>query len=481
MLQIDRNQILHLSIEEMIGQRIAALGISGSGKTNTVATLIEELLPHLAMTIVDVEGEYFGLKERYTLVVAGRSEHSEVPLFVENAAALAEMSLRRGISVILDLSEYDQDEMQAILLVYFERLWTLSTSLKSPYEIVIEEAHEFVPQGLRTPLKAILTRFALRGRKRGVGVILASQRSAKIEKDLLTQANLLFLQNVVHPTDLSVYKDLIPLPAKQVEQQVRDLVPGEAFVVRGKQVDRVSIRKRYTFHAGATPTIGEAQPHLKRIDATILQELREMTARSVSESGSDETSRLKKRLKDAEAKITEQQAVIQRQREQIELLSKLSVQITHSDLLAIPATLEIEQATVQTMQMPALAVQAVPAPRVVASTVSTKMIEPPAPFHEAKFRSLQVRLRQVPALEQDMLRVLIEQGKMLTVADLAAWLNKSETHIQHHPPRDLIKLGFITRLRRGKGYLYRASLLEYLRREFPGGDVQQLQMRLLHS
>src|SRR5579859_1398393 len=223
MLSIDTIGTLGLTVHDLIGQRVAVLGISGSGKTNTGAVLVEELLPHLPITIVDVEGEWYGLKERFDLLVAGRSEQAEVPLMAENAAALAEISIKRGISLILDLSEYDQDEMQEILLLYFGALWKQATALKTPYMVVIEEAHEFIPQGVRSPLKTLLTRFALRGRKRGVGVVLSSQRSAKVEKDLLTQAGILFLQNVVHPTDLGVYRDLIPLPAKEVEQQAREL------------------------------------------------------------------------------------------------------------------------------------------------------------------------------------------------------------------------------------------------------------------
>jgi DNA helicase HerA-like ATPase len=88
-----------------------------------------------------------------------------VPLFVENAPAIAEMSIRRGISVILDLSDYDQKEMQAILLAYLKHLWDISTEVKKPYGMVIEEAHEFAPQGRDAPLKEIITRYMSRGRK----------------------------------------------------------------------------------------------------------------------------------------------------------------------------------------------------------------------------------------------------------------------------------------------------------------------------
>jgi hypothetical protein len=430
----------------------------------------------LPLTIVDIEGEYHTLREQHSLLIAGRSEAADIPLLVENAAGIAELSLQRRISVVLDLSDYDQEEMQIILLAYFSHLWKLATMLKTPYAVVIEEAHEFLPQGQRTPLKSLLTRFALRGRKRGLGIIIASQRSAKVEKDLLTQAGLLFLHYVAHPTDLTVYKDLVPLAAKEVEQQVRALSPGGALFVHGAQVEQIQVRLRSTSHAGVTPTLDGDQPRFKTIDAALLEELRELTARAVKEGVGDETTQLRKQLKDAEAIISRQQTLIQRQAEQIELLSKLSVQVKPSEVSA----LEIRQAVVQNMLVPALSVQAPPAHHVVDSTVTCNVIEQPLPLNEVKFRSLQMRLRQVPALERETLRVLIEQGRTLTMQDIAAWLSKSESHMQHHPPHTLIKLGLVTRSKRGKTYLYRASLIEYLRREFPGGDVQQLQAQLLH-
>src|SRR5947209_5563562 len=125
-----------------------------------------------------------------------------------------------SISVILDLSDFTQEETSEFLIQYFSSLWNACSSTKQPYQIVLEEAHEFVPQGMNSPLKQILTRIALRGRKRGLGIILISQRSAKVEKDVLTQTSLLFLHKVVHPIDLKVYKHLIPLPLSEFEELV---------------------------------------------------------------------------------------------------------------------------------------------------------------------------------------------------------------------------------------------------------------------
>jgi len=65
-LNLDTNNILNLQTQDLIGRCVAVLGISGSGKTNTAAVLVEELLSSgVPMTIVDIEGEYWGLKEKY--------------------------------------------------------------------------------------------------------------------------------------------------------------------------------------------------------------------------------------------------------------------------------------------------------------------------------------------------------------------------------------------------------------------------------
>src|SRR5258708_14091306 len=119
-LSIDSSSGFELQTQTLVGRSIAVLGITGSGKTNTAAVLIEELLSNdLPLTIVDIEGEYWGLKERFEILVAGRSEHAELEIGPENAGKLAEISLKRGISVILDLSDFKKQESYEFLLEYF--------------------------------------------------------------------------------------------------------------------------------------------------------------------------------------------------------------------------------------------------------------------------------------------------------------------------------------------------------------------------
>lgn len=491
-MNIDRDQQMSFDIETFIGRSVAVLGITGSGKTNTAAVLIEELLTNgLPLTIVDIEGEYWGLKEQFDILVAGRSAHAELPVSVENAHTLAELSIKRGISVILDISDFTKEEAHQLLIAYFKSLWAASTATRQPYQIVLEEAHEFVPQGIGTPLKELLTRIALRGRKRGLGIIMMSQRSAKVEKDVLTQTSLLFLHKVVHPIDVRVYKDLIPLPATQVSEMVGKLHPGEAVVVYNHEARVAHVRVRHTFHAGSTPTFGEdGPPALRHIDTALLQELQRALAAS-SRRPDDDEGKLTRRVREMEAQLAERDAEITRLREQVALLSKLTVSLegqTDSTSLAsitsIPK-MEIEQATIARLDVPLPIAQT----RIVEATpVSVALPVQTRPLHfsqrdvdERKFHALSNKFHRASSLEKRILRVLIEQGKPLTVSDIAFWLDLSERHIRDNPPRLLMKLGLIARASGGGrgAYLYTSVVKDYLAREFPGVDEEFLARRLL--
>lgn len=478
-LKIDNSDKFQIQTQTLVGRSVAVLGITGSGKTNTSAVLIEELLSNgLPLTVVDIEGEYWGLKEKFEVLVAGRSQHAELEVGPNNAAQLAEISLKRGISIILDLSEFTQEEASKFLTHYFTSLWASSTLLKQPYQIVLEEAHEFVPQGIGTPLKQVLTRIALRGRKRGLGIILVSQRSAKVEKDVLTQTSLLFLHKVVHPVDLKVYKELIPLPAAQVEEMVRKLQPGEAVVIYNHQVHVVHIRQRHTFHVGSTPTHDTVrQPELRRIDEVMLRELRSLIFNANNDaSNGDERSKLVSRIRELEELAIAKDAEIQRLKEQVELLSKLSIsieglsegaQISHPQTLAMDRSIIRQDFTGDDVNGSASATPNDPVPGIRTNNASLSGVSL-TPLEQRKLHSLIKRIQKLPKLQRSILRLLAEhEGTTMTVPMIASWLSLQESTIRSQPPHDLLKMRLITRVRGRRGYKYASTVSYFLQAEFP--------------
>lgn len=293
-MYIDVEYALNFDIDQIAGKNIAVLGITRSGKTNTAMVLTQELLSNsVPCTIVDIDGEYRGLKERFPLLIAGRT-NSDIKLSIEEAAGLAKDSIEHESSILLDLSDYSEEECHDLLFNYFTTVWELTTKRKSAYQIVLEEAHEFIPEGVRTPLKNALTRIALRGRKRGLGLMLVSQRSAKVSKDALSQCDMLFLHKVIHPADRSVYKSLVPLSGVEVDRMISDLTTGHAIIVSEQPPAVAQIRA-----SGSKPV----QPDIKAV--------------------------LRKRVKELEEQISEQEETI---RQQADLIARCEA--THPEIMA---------------------------------------------------------------------------------------------------------------------------------------------------
>ncbi|MFP3205284.1 MAG: DUF87 domain-containing protein [Metallosphaera yellowstonensis] len=222
---------VQLELRDVTRKCIAILGIRGSGKSNTAKVTAQELIREgVPVVVVDPDGEYTNLQAKV------RNNFSVSPL------SLASSVLGEGESVVLDMNEWNQEAFK-FLLDFMTSLWELSKVYSRDVFILLEEAHEFIPQGERTELSDALTRIALRGRKRGLGMILVSQRSAKVNKDVLTQSEIYFLHKVVHPIDIKVYKEILPIKGREVEATVKTLRTGEAIFYRDGAFKTVKIRK----------------------------------------------------------------------------------------------------------------------------------------------------------------------------------------------------------------------------------------------
>lgn len=260
MLHIDGYGLVQLSPEDLIGQSVAVLGVKGYGKSNTAAVLMEELLEAgVPVAVVDIAGEYHTLKDRYEgLTVVGRSITCEVDLQLtyDNVRQVAETAYINGQSVVIDLSGVPSVDRAELLAIYFRQVWRLSALSRIPLMVFLEEAHNWIPQRGKTPVKVVFVDIAAEGRKRGLGLVIVTQRSSRVDKDVLTQAGLAFLHRVTHPSDLKVYFDMVPRPKAQVKQSVSRLKIGECLFLNGEQVLRPKVRMRETKHVGSTPGMG---------------------------------------------------------------------------------------------------------------------------------------------------------------------------------------------------------------------------------
>ncbi|MFP4507960.1 MAG: ATP-binding protein [Candidatus Acetothermia bacterium] len=339
---------LDFKLDEIIGKCIGILGIRGSGKSNTAGVIFEELLKHnYPLTVVDIDGEYFGLKEEYELLVIGEGKNVDITIEPEDAPQVAEISLKESIPVVLDLSGYLKDDQHEMLENYFTALWNWAGKLRKPYMIGIEESHEFIPQGKKNELKEIITRLSLRGRKRGLGAVIISQRSAKVEKDVLTQAGMLFLHRVVHEADMKVYNDLLPWKKGKVRDKVNKLDTGDCIYLDEKETKEIYVRERSTFHAGFTPSLDTVEtPQLKQVGESIINAI---------EEAKKEGKREKSRVDQLEEQVEELREELETKDEKVKELKRTAETLGYievdADTSKLPEVQNISKAVIESLEI----------------------------------------------------------------------------------------------------------------------------------
>lgn len=288
---------------DFVAMTVAILARKGSGKTYTSAVLTEEMLDKgQQVVILDPVGVWWGLKSSadghkvgYAIAVFG-GDHQDIELEPASGKVIADAIVDHGFSCILDLSLMTKGEMARFAAAFLETLYRRN---RNSMHLVVDEADAFAPQ--RTfgiddakTLGAMQT-VVRRGRARGIGVTMITQRPQVLSKDVLTQADVLITLRLGHPKDIDAIEEWVnvhadPREAKSMIDSLPDLPTGTAWVWAPmlKIFEKVAIRRRTTFDSSATPKPGEktitpkvlAPIDLKRLGQEISQAAEEQKANS---------------------------------------------------------------------------------------------------------------------------------------------------------------------------------------------------------
>ena len=122
---------VELDLQELITGRTLLCSVTGGGKSWTSRRIVEQIFGQTGIVIVDVEGEYSTLRERYPFLIIGK----DVQLVPEAAEFLADQVLQHELSVILDGSDPNLDiaAFQEFLARFINRFIALETTQRKPY------------------------------------------------------------------------------------------------------------------------------------------------------------------------------------------------------------------------------------------------------------------------------------------------------------------------------------------------------------
>lgn len=295
---------------DVVTQKLAFLGRTGSGKTYAATKLAELMLSIEAQVVaLDPVGKWYGLRvagagKGFDIPVLG-GLFGDLPLVPTAGAEIADLIVDRGISAVLDVSQFETDAAKARFAEKFaERFFFRKKAAPSAVHVFLEECQEFVPQnpaGGEQDMLHFFTRLAKLGRNFGIGLSLISQRPQEVNKKVLNMTEGLFAFQMRGPQERktikewSYDKDL----SVDIAEQLPSLPRGTAFISSPQWLEveqRIEIAEKQTADVSSTPTVGASAAPAKPLTPIDLAQLRETMAATIEKAKAEDPKELRREI-----------------------------------------------------------------------------------------------------------------------------------------------------------------------------------------
>jgi len=226
-----------MDLEELLATRLLVQGNSGSGKSHLLRRLLEQSAPWVQQCIIDPEGDFVTLADRFghQVVDAARTE--------TELTRIAGRVRQHRVSVVLNLEGLDVEQQMRAAAAFLGGMFDADREHWYPMLVVVDEAQLFAPavagevsdEARKLSLGA-MTNLMCRGRKRGLAGVIATQRLAKLAKNVAAEASNFLMGRTFLDIDMARAADLLGMDRRQAEQ-FRELARGH-FVALGPALSR---------------------------------------------------------------------------------------------------------------------------------------------------------------------------------------------------------------------------------------------------
>jgi hypothetical protein len=125
--------------------------------------------------------------------------------------------------------------------------------------LMIDEAHNFIPNDSSTAASESLMRIVKEGRQPGISLVLASQQPYKLHSDALSQCDLIISHRLTSKGDIDSLQAIMQTYVLAKIMKYIDELPrimGVAIILddNSERLYKVRIRPRQSWHAGGSPT-----------------------------------------------------------------------------------------------------------------------------------------------------------------------------------------------------------------------------------
>ena len=239
-----------IDLEELLATRLLVQGNSGSGKSHLLRRLLERSAGHVQQVVIDPEGDFVTLGPAYGHVVVEASDYSE-----REIARIAGRLREHRASVVLSLEGLEAEGQMRCAAAFLSAMFDAPREHWYPALVVVDEAQLFAPttggevaEEVRRASLSAMTNLMCRGRKRGLAGVIATQRLAKLAKNVAAEASNFLMGRTFLDIDMARAADLLGMERRQAEA-IRDLARG-TFLALGPAI----CRRPVTVKIGAVDT-----------------------------------------------------------------------------------------------------------------------------------------------------------------------------------------------------------------------------------
>ena len=235
---------VEFDVEELLATRLLVQGNSGSGKSHLLRRLLEESAGLVQQIVIDPEGDFPSLSEVFDHVVIDAAAYS-----ANEIEALARRIREHRASVVLDLNGLEVEAQIRGSAQFLNALFDAPREHWYPALVVVDEAQMFAPsaagemaEDTRRLTLSAMTNLMCRGRKRGLAGIVATQRLAKLAKNVAAEASNFLMGRTFLDIDMTRAADLLGMERRQAER-IRELERGQ-FLALGPAIARRPVAVR---------------------------------------------------------------------------------------------------------------------------------------------------------------------------------------------------------------------------------------------
>lgn len=240
-MKIRLGKDVEIDLDKAIESRVLIQANSGGGKSYTIRRFIEQAFGKKQIIVLDPEGEFANLRSKFDFVYAGPG--GDAPVETRSAALLARKLLELKASAIIDLYELSPQERKHYVRLFLESMVNAPKELWHDCFVVLDEAHIFAPEKDQSESLGAVIDLASRGRKRGYCLIPATQRPAKLNKDVAAECNNKLIGRASLDIDRKRCAEELGFTTKEQILSLRNLEPGE-FYAFGPAIGRDVVKTK---------------------------------------------------------------------------------------------------------------------------------------------------------------------------------------------------------------------------------------------